>query len=367
MMHQQQKKRHCQHGVLLPFTWIGCLAAFCFNHRGAPMVQWHWSTCLPWYLCPKSCITRIPLHPQGATGFNCQGQQNWIKTFTSLYPVGRYSTNSQNTAHLFVGLYEYREYYIPPTNFLQQHWFLLLDPSFSIHVQHVISQEKIIPTIILTGFLLREMKTSIPKNRRTGVASPAQPSLAWPWGHWRQTPRNCFETFEETKSFQIFVDSFIDSQMLFFEMKEIDEKYIWNVKNQINSFCKCKFQTFRMGVTSGPVAHVHSKPDPNLHSSEASMSSTSISSKGDNSSSSSTISTNPGMLAVGLRKLWISKRGGSGICDTILRTRDDASNRFEIQHWSVWEVEILPYVRCIYTYMCTLLYYLHITYLPPGK
>ena len=25
-------------------------AAFCFNHRGAPMVQWHWSTCLPWYV-----------------------------------------------------------------------------------------------------------------------------------------------------------------------------------------------------------------------------------------------------------------------------------------------------------------------------
>lgn len=62
-------------------------------------------------------------------------------------------------------------------------------------------------------------------------------------------------------------------------------------------------------------------------SSLKSTSSTSISSKGAKpSSSSSTISTKPGMLAVGLRKLWISKRGGSGICDTILATTSRASH-----------------------------------------
>ena len=124
-----------------------------------------------------------------------------------------------------------------------------------------------------------------------------------------------------------------------------------------------------MGVTSGHVAHVHSNHWIQIpHPSEASMSSTSISSKGENSSSSSTISTNPGMLAVGLRKLWISKRGGSGMCDTILRID---SNRFEndsrfkyyistVQHWSIWEVEILPYGHMYVVYLCTVLYYQYI-------
>ena len=112
-------------------------------------------------------------------------------------------------------------------------------------------------------------------------------------------------------------------------MKEVDDqsKESWKCQNQINSFCKCKFQTFHGGHVGSRRACSLKPLDPNPHPSEASMSSTSISSKGENSSSSSTISTNPGMLAVGLRKLWISKRGGSGMCDTILRID---SNRFEM-------------------------------------
>ena len=218
-----------------------------------------------------------------------------------------------------------------------------------------------------------------PKNRRTGPASlGAQPIEAGHPARPMATKEIRFQTFEDQKkTFQlfcvvesftvIFIEFYWFSDKFFFEMKEVDDqsKESGNVKNQINSFCKCKFQTFHGGHVGSRRACSIKPLDPNPSSFR--------------SIHVFYLNIFQGWeLVIFLHNFHQSGNVGcrtSEAMDIQARRKWNVwyhpQNRFEndsrfkyyissVQHWSIWEVEILPYGHMYVVYLCTVLYYQYI-------